>query len=93
MTLPTNEGLGKGERKQPVDAEVEATKLTATFLNGVAVSLAAVGSFAPIFNAMYAARDAPIETAKLGAVSTICFLLSAAIHWIARAYIKRELRK
>ncbi|NDW06458.1 hypothetical protein [Jiella pacifica] len=93
MTLPTNEGLEKEGRKQPTDADIEAAKLTATFLNGLAVSLSAVGAFAPIFHSMYVAGEFPVAGWQLGLVSVVCFAVSVALHLCGRSYLTRELRK
>ena len=93
MTLPTNEGLGKDERKQPTDAYIEAAKLTATFLNGLAVGLAVVGGVAPIFNAIYATEYVAVEAWMRALIGSVCFVVAVAIHSIARSYLKRELRK
>ncbi|MBP0614503.1 hypothetical protein [Jiella mangrovi] len=93
MTLPTNEGLRKDRPKQPVDADIEAAKLTATFLNGLAVGLAIVGGVAPILNAIYTTERVPVEAWMRAVIGSVCFVVAVTIHLIATSYLKRELRK
>ncbi len=92
MTLPTNEGLDREGRKQLPDADVEAAKLTGTFLNGLAVGIAVVGGIAPIFNAIYATENASVEAWMRALIGSVCFVVAVAIHFIARSYLKKELR-
>lgn len=69
----------------------EQAKLSATYLNGIAIAVVAVGGIAPLF----ASRPAAAATqgaAILAAVLTIvCFIVSAGLHFLARGLLK-ELR-
>ena len=60
----------------------ERTKLTATFLNNVAVALFAVGALAPLV-----AGVRPLAGIAVQAV--VCLLAAAALHWIARSILRR----
>ncbi len=65
----------------------ERTKLTATYLNGLAIALFAVGALSPLV----AVLNAPGRAAPWGTVAlmTICILASAALHWMARTVLGR----
>ena len=63
----------------------ERVKLTATWLNGLAVAVFAVGGLAPIFSAL--GRDASVSPfVALGSV--ICIGASPALHSWARRTLK-----
>ena len=93
MTLPRNEGLEPLSRASATDADREVAKVTATFLNGLAVGLAVVGGVAPALNAIYATEEPQIEGWVRGLISLICLIVAGAIHSATRAYLRRELRK
>ncbi len=62
----------------------ESKKLSATYVNGVAVAILAVGGIAPLF----AARPlAPFDW-RVPAVAVLCLGVSAGLHWAARGFIK-----
>ncbi len=61
----------------------ERTKLTATYVNGLAIALFAIGGLAPVFSSLYTGA-ATGPTLFLMLVSVICFLVSAALHYLAR---------
>ena len=65
----------------------ERTKLTATYLNGVAVALFAVGAISPVISVM----NAPSTTASpsVAAVAAICIASSLALHYLARVILGR----
>jgi len=63
----------------------ERTKLTATYLNGVAIAVLAVGGFAPVVNVTN------VQSTVTGPVmlsAAICLFISAALHLIARTILK-----
>lgn len=93
MTLPTNEGLRPVLPHGTGEARREAAKLSAAYVNGVAIGLALVGGVAPLFNAVYFTKELPIAWWQLGLISFTCLIVSAAIHLAARRYLERELRK
>lgn len=59
----------------------ERTKLSATYLNGVAIAVMAVGGLGPLI-AVLNGGTAP--AVGLAIVSVICFAGSAALHFLAR---------
>lgn len=59
----------------------ERLKLTATYANGLAIAVFAVGGFAPIFGFLSAERSP--NTAVIIFVA-ICFPMSVSLHLIAR---------
>lgn len=63
----------------------ERTKLTATYLNGIAIAVFAVGSFAPTVAALGAYTASPLTTRI---VVTICLLASGALHLLARGVLR-----
>ena len=94
MTLPTNKGLGVPKnRDNAADADREVAKLTATFLNGLAVGLAVVGGVAPILNSFFVAQPPSGEGWVRALISIVCFVASGAINSGTRTYLRRELRK
>lgn len=62
----------------------ERAKLTATYVNGVAIAVLAVGGLAPVF-------AQPHTTLGIVLSSAFCVLVSAILHWVARGYLQ-ELR-
>lgn len=63
----------------------EQTKLTATFLNGLAIAIFAVGGLAPLFSNLYNPAGIPALVYLVGAV---CFVASVVLHWTARQVLK-----
>ncbi|QRM42397.1 amino acid transporter [Rhizobium sp. BG4] len=65
--------------------ENERTKLTATFLNGIAIAVFAVGSFAPTI-ASLGATGTTSTTIRM--IAVICLLASGALHLTARGTLR-----
>ncbi|TNC71429.1 amino acid transporter [Rubellimicrobium roseum] len=63
----------------------EQSKLTANYLNGVAIALMAVGGVAPLIAAFYGDRGA---TPLLFVAVAICILASAVLHFVARQILR-----
>ena len=63
----------------------EQTKLTANFLNGLAIALFAVGVIAPVISALYGSGRPSV---LLAVVSAVCFLVALAIHLAARRILR-----
>lgn len=66
----------------------ERTKLTATWLNGVAIALMAVGGFAPTISYFAATVSTP-SPGWLTATGAACFLFSTVLHFMARKVLGR----
>lgn len=64
----------------------ERTKLTATYLNGVAVAIFAIGSFAPLVSLASNNTSAPL---LLIWIAVSCVIVSFALHLIARRVLGR----
>lgn len=65
----------------------EQRKLTATYLNGLAIALFAVGGLAPIFSfAFGSAAGQPFWTVLIAAA--ICIFVSGILHLVARRSLK-----
>lgn len=64
----------------------EQTKLTATFLNGIATAIFAVGGVAPMISSL---NGGIAPRGVLIAVSGVCFLAALALHLIARRVLER----
>lgn len=63
----------------------ERLKLTATWFNGIAIAVFAVGGLAPLFTMLYGDRPlTPLLT--LGVAS--CFLAAPALHYYSRLSLK-----
>ena len=78
------------DRKSPRD---ETAKLTATFVNGIAIGITVVGSIAPLVNAMGYGGYPAASTASLILSGSGCLILSFALHLSARYFLKRELSR
>ncbi|WP_160007940.1 amino acid transporter [Rhizobium sp. 18055] len=63
----------------------ERTKLTATYVNGLAIAVIAVGGIAPAFGA---ANGISALTPPLVLTVCVCLFLSAALHLLARRILK-----
>lgn len=81
------------ESKAPQDAgdraklvANESAKLTATYVNGVAIAILAVGGLAPVFSGRLAGID--FGAALLGANLLLCAMTSAALHWLGRRILR-----
>ena len=65
----------------------EQTKLTATYVNGLAIALFAVGGLAPTFSFAFGSfKGTPIWVVLGGA--TICLFASVALHWLGRRILR-----
>lgn len=69
----------------------ERAKLTATYVNGVAIAVLAVGGLAPLFSQRGAGATVPDRPWQTPVVSLLCICVSAALHWAGRGFL-RELR-
>ena len=74
----------------------EKAKLSATYINGLAITIFAVGGLAfavgglaPLFSSLYSGTPAPLPAWAIAAISTVCFLGSAALHFVARSILDR----
>lgn len=66
----------------------ERTRLTATYINGMATALAAAGAFAPLFALVYGeANPASLRSRAIG--FAICISISLALHLLARWILGR----
>lgn len=68
------------------DAEKERTKLTATYLNGLAIAAAAVGGLAPAVGIATASDFEHLPVTLI--VGATCLLLSLGLHFLGRAILK-----
>jgi hypothetical protein len=66
----------------------EQAKLTATYVNGLAIAVFAVGGLAPLFSVLYSDRPAPIPFWSLIGISLVCFAASGGLHYAARRFLK-----
>lgn len=62
----------------------ERTKLTATYLNGIAIALLAVGALAPLIGYLNTGGG---DAATLTLISASCVGVSVFLHWIARRFL------
>lgn len=63
----------------------ERTKITATYLNGLAVGVLAIGGLAPLINA---ANTQTAVTFPIVISASICIFVSIALHLFARRVLK-----
>ena len=65
----------------------EQAKLSATYLNGVAIAVVAGGGIAPWIALLV--QDSGPGLAKAALISAICFSLSGALHYLARTLLTK----
>jgi hypothetical protein len=65
----------------------ERTKLSATYLNGVAIAVLAIGAFAPLVS--YASAGSEVSPAVLSVLSLGCLIVSTLLHYAARRLLGR----
>ena len=65
----------------------EQTKLTATYLNSLAIAIWAVGGFAPLVAALSSDLP-PSRPMTLLALVSVCFAASGALHSLARRLLR-----
>lgn len=78
-------GSGGGPPDNPLVPN-EQTKLTANYLNGVAISLFAVGGIAPTVALLNSDSTSP--GTGTSAIFVICLVSSAVLHVLARAALR-----
>lgn len=86
MTMPTNEGLVKGEKEKTPEFEKEQIKLRATYLNQIAGNLIIIGVFTPLAAVFYADR---VLTWKTWAGFATFFVTSSILHIVAQLILRR----
>lgn len=69
----------------------EQTKLSATWLNTLATALVAAGTFAPVAALFYGFSNSAPDRAALTVGVGVCFAIGVALHFIARAFLRRLL--
>jgi hypothetical protein len=69
----------------------ELAKLTATFLNGIAIAVVAVGGLTPVFTFVLETVDAP-SGLVLATISAISITLGGAFHLLARRVLRQGFR-
>ena len=67
-------------------SEIERTKLTATYLNGLGIAAAAVGIFAPAVGLVTSSSQATFPAVTV--LGATCLLLSFALHLFGRATLR-----
>jgi hypothetical protein len=65
----------------------EQAKLSATYLNGVAIAVAAGGGIAPWVTLV--AQDSGPGAGRLSLIGVVCFSLSGVLHYAARALLTK----
>ncbi len=66
----------------------EQVKLTATYLNGIAITIFAVGGLAPLV-ALVSGTASPSAVPLIIALTSVCVVLSGALHLIARRHLRQ----
>ncbi len=61
----------------------ERLKLTAAFLNGIAIAILNVGALAPLLNWIVGSMNSSVHLMILAGVSLVCILLAAMLHLVA----------
>ena len=69
-------------------ARNERRKLTAAYLNTVGAAVLVVGGLAPLASIVYENALTSINSVTLAIGSTICIVVSFALHWLARNLLR-----
>ncbi len=71
----------------------ELAKLTATFLNGLATAIVAIGGLTPVVAFLTSGLIPPGLSVVIAATVLMSFLLGSILHLAARAILRREYRR
>ena len=66
----------------------ERAKLSATYINGVAIAVLAVGGLAPLFAQRPPGPANPSSIVATGITAFVCVVVSAVLHWTARTVLR-----
>lgn len=66
----------------------ERTKLSATYTNGLAVAVFAVGGLAPIFSTAFSSVPLGVPAWVVPASASVCWVASAVLHLVARRFLR-----
>lgn len=67
----------------------ERMKLTANYLNGIALAVLGVGAFAPLVAFLYGTSNMTLPAWVVPAGFVICVFTSFGLHWAARHILGR----
>ena len=62
----------------------ETNKLAATYVNGVAIAVLAIGGLAP----MFAQSGSTLSDWRAPVTAFLCLCVSGGLHWAARGFLK-----
>ena len=65
----------------------ERAKLTATYVNGLALAVFAVGGLAPLFSFVYSASPNALSAWVVLVNALVCWIVSAGLHYVARHFL------
>ncbi|KQO45568.1 MULTISPECIES: hypothetical protein [unclassified Methylobacterium] len=66
----------------------ERAKLSATYLNGLAVAVFAVGGLAPIFSTSFSSAPLGVPLWVVTASASVCWIVSVVLHLVARRFLR-----
>ena len=69
--------------------ENERTKLTASWLNALAVALIAAGVFAPAAALLYGLSQLSMSAGSVSGTVMVCLVIGLILHWLARLLLGR----
>lgn len=67
----------------------ERAKLSATYANGLAISIFAVGGLAPVLNVYSGSGSASVPAPAVFLSAGVCWFVSGVLHLLARRYLGR----
>jgi hypothetical protein len=65
----------------------ERVKITAAFLNGIAIAVFVIGTFAPMVQSIWNAETRATDWSLTVLIGAICIGVSGALHFAARAVL------
>lgn len=66
----------------------ERAKLSATYANGVAIAVLAIGGLAPLFAQRAVVQVTPDPPWLTPGISLLCLCVSGTLHWVARGFLR-----
>ncbi|WP_264046869.1 amino acid transporter protein [Methylobacterium flocculans] len=66
----------------------ERAKLSATYLNGLAVAVFAVGGLAPVFSTSFSSAPLGVPLWVVTWSASICWIVSVVLHLVARRFLR-----
>ncbi|WP_375465347.1 amino acid transporter protein [uncultured Methylobacterium sp.] len=89
MSEPSPPSALEPEDRQGVPIANERAKRSATYANGIAISIFAVGGLAPVFSVFYGSAPSSVPASAVLFSAGVCWFMSGVLHLPARRFLRR----